>query len=319
MALVEDKNFSAIKVQEYMSHIFPDPADGTWSELEEIAGLTALRRDQSGEYFISNMWRGPMLYSLVRKLKPRVILELGTGRGYGAFSMAKALVDGGIDGSLITVDRTPADSPLEWAYVNENQENEVIIVSLNDFWPKYLPASLNERIEFRRGDTAYVHKLLADKSQLVDLVFIDSGHTYNGVSLDFLSAHSIAAPNAVFVFDDYSATSGYGIRKLVNEELSDSYSVQILDMELTAAHDISVDHMMAVVNGDAENVDVRFTQPVDLRFHYLLARRWLRNRMISVKRIFKGARDLACNSTKRSDFREVRKKYWLSGCNISRR
>ena len=287
LGVVEDNKFAAIKVREYISNTFPDGGDETWSELEQIAKLTALRRDRSGEYYISNLWRGPMLYSLVRKLKPRVILELGTGRGYGAFSMAKGLVDGGVDGKLFTVDRTPSDRSMEWPYVNSDQENVTATSSLDLFWSAHLPSELNARIEFRRGDTASVHNLLADQAGVIDLVFIDSDHTYNGVALDFLSTHSISAKSAVFVFDDYSATSGYGVRKLVNEDLSDSYSVQVIDMELTADHDISVDHMMAVVNGEAGEVDIRFTQPSDLRFRYLLARRWIRNRLIGVKRLIK--------------------------------
>lgn len=287
MGLIEDRKFGVIKVREYISSTFPDGENDTWDELEQIAKLTALRRDRNGEYYISNLWRGPMLYSIVRKLKPRVILELGTGRGYGAFSMAKALVDGGVNGKLITVDRTPSEQSIEWPYVNSDQENVTITSSLDQFWDANLPPELHARIEFRRGDTASVHNLLADQAGMIDLVFIDSDHTYNGVALDFLSAHSISGKNAVFVFDDYSVTSGYGIRKLVNEDLSGSYSVQVIDMELTAAHDISVDHMMAVVNGEASEVDISFTQPSDLRFRYLLVRRRIRNRMIGVKRLIK--------------------------------
>jgi len=282
-----NSEISTVKVQQYIAENLPKQPDGVWLELEEIGKLTALRRDRSGDFYISNSWRGPMLYSLVRRLKPRLILELGTGRGYGAFCMAKALEDGGIDGKLITVDRTPADRAYDWAYVNSDQENVVENISLNDFWMKNLPASLNERIEFRCGDTASVHAMLSDREQDVDLVFIDSDHTYNGVALDFYSTHSIAAKNAVFVFDDYSAASGYGIRRLINEELSEHYSVKIIDMELTEEHDISVDHMMAICNNDAAEPNAKFTRPADLRFRYLVLRRWIRSQMISVKRILR--------------------------------
>jgi len=276
-----------IKVQEFISGIFPEESEHDWSDLNEIAKLTALRRERSGEYYISNFWRGPMLYSLVRALKPASILELGTGRGYGAFCVAKALVDGEIDGKLITVDRTPGDEAYDWAYVNDAQENVSKNISLNDFWSQHLPVDLNERIEFRCGDTASVHKLLADQTQKVNLVFIDGDHTYNGVSLDFLSSHSVSAPNAVFVFDDYSAASGYGIRKLINEELARFYSVKVIDMELTAAHDVSVDHMMAICNNEASDIDSNFTSPSDLRFKYLLLRRWVRSQIIQVARVLK--------------------------------
>ena len=287
MALVEGTDIAAIKIQEYISETFPEHSDNDWSELNEIAKLTALRRDSGGEYFISNFWRGPMLYSLVRRLKPALILELGTGRGYGAFCMAKALVDGDIDGKLLTVDRTPGDAPYDWTYVNSDQENKIANISLDDFWSKHLPRSLNERIEFRCGDTASVHKLLADQERQVDLVFIDGDHSYSGVALDFFSSHSISARNAVFVFDDYSATSGYGIRKLVIEELSHSCTVKIIDMEPTAAHDISVDHKMAICNGEAAEVGANFTRPSDLRFRYLIMRRWLRNEMLRVARFLR--------------------------------
>lgn len=287
MGRASDLDIAAIRVQDYISEISPGRTDDDWSELEEIARLTALRRDRNGEYFISNFWRGPMLYSLVRKLKPRLILELGTGRGYGAFAMAKALVDGKLAGKLLTVDRTAADTRYDWAYVNSDQENEITNISLNEFWSKHLPASLIERIEFRCGDTASVHKLLADHERQVDLVFIDGDHSYSGVALDFFSSHSISARNAVFVFDDYSATSGYGIRKLVIEELSHSCTVKIIDMELTAAHDISVDHKMAICNGEAADVGANFTRPSDLRFRYLIMRRWLRNEMLRVARFLR--------------------------------
>ena len=287
MALVEEIEVTTTKVQEYIAGIFPERSQSDWAELNEIAKLTALRRDPYGGFFISNYWRGPMLYSLVRKLKPSFILELGTGRGYGAFCMAKALVDGDIDGKLLTVDRTPGDARYDWAYVNQAQENEIRNISLNDFWSSFLPASLNERIEFRCGDTASTHKMFANLERKFDLVFIDGDHSYYGVALDFLSAHSISARNAVFVFDDYSAASGYGIRKLINEELSHSYSVKIIDMELAAAHDISVDHKMAICNSEAADVETRFTGPADLRFRYLIFRRWLRNKMVGAARFLR--------------------------------
>jgi predicted O-methyltransferase YrrM len=281
---IESTDHFIVKVQEYISQIFPEHSDTTWSELEQIAKLTALRRSRDGEYFISNSWRGPMLYSLVRRLKPRLILELGTGRGYGAFSMAKALVDGDINGRLITVDRTPVDRRIEWPHVNSVDENVITNSSLGDFWKKELPDDLNQRIEFRQGDTASVHQLLNDHQGEVDLVFIDSDHTYNGVKLDFLSAHSITTENAVFVFDDYSATSGYGIRKLVDNELSHSYSVKIIDMELTASHDISVDHMMAICNDEASEIHADLPSPYDFRFRYLKMRRWVRSQLVRVAR-----------------------------------
>ena len=280
MSVAKNTEFVPVKVQEYIAGNIDDSADKDWAQIKTIAELTALRLDSGGEFYVSNFWRGPMLYSLVRRLKPSLILELGTGRGYGAFCMAMALKDGNIDGKLVTVDRTPGDTKYDWAFTDSNNQNRVLNTSLHEFWEQNLPKSLRERIEFRCGDTAAVHDLLADFDQPVDLVFIDGDHSYNGVALDFLSSHAISAPNAVFVFDDYSAASGYGIRTLINDDISRFYSVKVIDMDPTAAHDISVDHMMAICNDEAADVVADLPRPSDFRFRYLTLKRWGRSQLI---------------------------------------
>jgi len=277
-------DFTPNKVQEYISGNFNDQPGDDWTEVRDIAKLTALRSDADANFYISNFWRGPMLYSLVRRLKPRTILELGTGRGYGALSMALALNDGGIESSLITVDRTPGDVKYDWAYVDSSGNNKITNVSLNDFWRENIPEALTNRIDFRCGDTADVHNLLADVGSKVDLVFIDGDHSYNGVALDFLSSYSVSAPNAVFVFDDYSTASGYGIRRLIIEDLSRFFSVKVIDMEPTAAHDISVDHMMAICNDEAVEIVTDLPEPSSFRFRSLMIRRWVRSQLVSVAR-----------------------------------
>lgn len=274
-----------VKVHEYVAENFAERYEDSWSDVKEIAGLTALRSDSNGEFYLSNFWRGPMLYSLVRRLKPSTILELGTGRGYGAFCMAMALVDGNLDGKLVTVDRTPGDSRYDWAYVDSDGENKITNTSLNEFWDRKLPKPLTDRIEFRCGDTADVHNLLSDVDAPLDLVFIDGDHSYNGVTMDFLSSYAISAPNAVFVFDDYSAASGYGIRTLLNEDLSRFYSVKVIDMEPTATHDISVDHMMAICNDEAAGIKADLPSPSSFRFRYLKMRRWVRSHLVRIARI----------------------------------
>ena len=121
MSSIDSKRLDVIKVQEFISMLLPAQSEHDWSDLEEIAKLTALRQEKNGDFYISNFWRGPMLYSLVRAIKPRTILELGTGRGYGAFCMAKAMEDGGIDGKLST-------NPI--AFAAPRRDNEPILVDM---------------------------------------------------------------------------------------------------------------------------------------------------------------------------------------------
>lgn len=49
-----------------------------WQEVVNLGALTAMRNEEPDGYFVSNVWRGPLLYSVVKNLRPGNILELGT-------------------------------------------------------------------------------------------------------------------------------------------------------------------------------------------------------------------------------------------------
>ena len=81
---------------------------------DEIGDLTALRLGGNGSYYRANYARGPLLYTLIAKYRPSLVLELGTGRGYGTVCMARALVDNDVDGRIITVDRLAPETRQPW-------------------------------------------------------------------------------------------------------------------------------------------------------------------------------------------------------------
>ena len=82
-----------MKLEEYLQQSHVAISETTLTSLRRLASLTALRREDGHGYFVSNFSRGPLLYGLVTANKPNAILELGTGRGYGALSMALAVSD----------------------------------------------------------------------------------------------------------------------------------------------------------------------------------------------------------------------------------
>ena len=78
----------------------------TNSEFEDFWALgnaTSLHEDTKGQKL--EFYRGPLLYALICYLKPKRILEFGTGGGYSTLCMAKALSDSKIDGKIYTIDR----------------------------------------------------------------------------------------------------------------------------------------------------------------------------------------------------------------------
>jgi len=147
---------------------------------------------------------GLILYGLVRFLRPRRILEVGTARGFSALVMAAALRDSGLsDGKIITVDVIPHDKA--WVWHNPRRHSKLDPASagpisrrnlLKDF--DYL---IDGRIEFICGRSHEVLSRIEDCT--MDFVFIDGDHRYAQVLDDWKHVSRIIAPRASVAFDDY--------------------------------------------------------------------------------------------------------------------
>lgn len=74
--------------------VAPDPWKGQWTVVNEFGGGWAVELEV-----------GELLHSIVRTLKPNIIVETGTHKGFSALVMAKALQQNG-HGRLYTVDMT---------------------------------------------------------------------------------------------------------------------------------------------------------------------------------------------------------------------
>jgi predicted O-methyltransferase YrrM len=60
-----------------------------WETFTRIGNLTKLRAGRDGTFFPANYESGLLLHSLVRRFRPRQILEIGTGRGFASICMAR--------------------------------------------------------------------------------------------------------------------------------------------------------------------------------------------------------------------------------------
>ena len=140
-------------------------------DFDVIGEYTARKnRDQGSEnyrkygcFFRPNYERGILLYYLVRKNQLNSVLEVGFGRGYGTFCMAKAMCDHGIDGKITTVDP------------NFNRQH---LENLSKVFPK----AWFEKIEFINATSADFYANNTDRE--FDFVFIDGDHRYDYVKKD---------------------------------------------------------------------------------------------------------------------------------------
>ncbi len=112
-------------------------------ELDRATHLNILR-----PRMLSGHEQGMLLYLLVKMLKPKRILELGTYTGYSAISMARGLEE---NGELISVDKNDELYPFAQSFVAK--------------------ANLEDKIRLISGDAKEV---ISSLNGTFDLVFIDA-------------------------------------------------------------------------------------------------------------------------------------------------
>jgi predicted O-methyltransferase YrrM len=198
------------------------PVETFW----KMGDLTALRQDSSGRFYRANYERGLLLYALVAKFRPQVILEFGTGRGYGALCMARAMVENNIPGQIYSIDKRSYHDREPWI-LDEGKGGTVRPLSWQEVWPQHFPAEWLNRIKLLNGRSENVIREWSRKNYpSIDFAFIDAGHDYLSVKHDFYSVLENAQEKCGILFDDYVSKPGFGIQKLIDEEISPHHDVE---------------------------------------------------------------------------------------------
>lgn len=137
-----------------------------------------------------------VLYGLIRSMRPKTVVEIGTYRGFGAAWMAKALQENNY-GLLTCVDN----------------------FSLTDHEAKYGDAKRHLRENLQRlGVSDFVHVVEGDSRTVelpekIDFAYIDGWHSFNACRSDFLRVAERGAE--CICFDDTTKT--VGPRMVLNE------------------------------------------------------------------------------------------------------
>jgi hypothetical protein len=103
----------------------------------EIGRVTGLR-EEAGVFRLANFERGLLLYQLVRELGPKRVLELGTGRGLGAFSMVAGAVRDGRSVEITTLDTIESGVAQRWP-IERSGKREVLQASRSGVWRDEFP------------------------------------------------------------------------------------------------------------------------------------------------------------------------------------
>ena len=211
-----------IFIKEKLKQMGINLEDMSLGDFDQIGEFTAKKNrsisnvfyKNSGCFFRPNYERGILMYYLTRKLEFESVLEIGFGRGYSAFCMAKAMCDHGIDGKITTVDPN---------------FNEEFLKYLSQIFPKIW----FDKIDFVSATSDEYFAKNPDKQY--DFIYIDGDHTFQAVKNDWENTKNKF--KKALLFDDYhmpTKDSGPGIQcaKLIDTIDDDSKELIIMDRRI---------------------------------------------------------------------------------------
>lgn len=143
-------------------------------------------------------------YDLVRNLKPKKIVELGTHLGCSLFSLAQAIYDGKLSTQLDAVDTWLGDK-------HSSLYGENILLRVQEIKKACYP-KVNINLIRKTFDQAAED--YPDYS--IDLLHIDGLHTYTGVKHDYEVWFPKVRQNGIILLHDISVRKwGFGVYKLL--------------------------------------------------------------------------------------------------------
>ena len=149
-----------------------------------------------------NWQHGRILYSILRshiEEKKAVrdyvqVFETGTARGFSAVCMAKAIVDSGRQGVIVTVDSLPHNRSMYWNCIDdvEGQKSRRELLAP---W-----SSEVARVVFFQALTPqHLGRIGMDR---IDFAFLDAQHTFESVMEEYRFVEARQATGDLIVFDD---------------------------------------------------------------------------------------------------------------------
>jgi predicted O-methyltransferase YrrM len=143
------------------------------------------------------------LYWLVRKLKPKIIVQTGVCNGLSSAFMVLALVKNGSEGTLHVIDLPPVFNPNDRGWTIKDKVYGVVIPEgKSSGW--IVPDAYRERFEVWNGDAKALLPKMVDQVPSIDLFYHDSDHTYDHMMFEFREAKRKLQAGGLIVADDIS-------------------------------------------------------------------------------------------------------------------
>jgi predicted O-methyltransferase YrrM len=164
---------SSALLSEIFSSVSPDRWNKKWSVTNRFGGGMAIELEV-----------GLLMYSFVRTIKPDVVIETGTHKGFSSLIIADAIKNNGT-GHLYTIDTKD--------------------YGVSEEFKKF---GLESFSTFLQGKSTDVIRDLSNRIQKVDFLWLDADHSEHGVLDELAEARTMIKPGTYIAFHDSIVDSG---------------------------------------------------------------------------------------------------------------
>lgn len=165
--------------------------------------------DASGGSATPQGWgqHNPVFEKLIREIRPRLVIEVGSWLGASAIRMADFLAEGNIESTIVCVD-TWLGSPIHWREEPYRRQ-----LDLENGYPRLYRAFLANVVAAGRQDTILpmpqtgenAARMIGALGLTAELIYIDGDHEGTAVYSDLINYWPLVAPGGVMFGDDFLA------------------------------------------------------------------------------------------------------------------
>jgi predicted O-methyltransferase YrrM len=143
------------------------------------------------------------LYWMIRKQKPRTIVQTGVCNGLSSAFMMMALAKNNEGGKLYVIDMPPVFNPADPVWTKKDGVYGVVIPEgKTTGW--IVPDNYRDNFEVISGDAKEHLPKLVDRLDSIDMFYHDSDHSYNHMIFEFKEAKRKLTPGGLMIGDDIS-------------------------------------------------------------------------------------------------------------------
>ncbi|XP_059634434.1 uncharacterized protein LOC132276830 [Cornus florida] len=159
---------------------------------------------------------GAVFENLIRKVKPKTIIEVGTFLGASAIHMAGLASGLGLKTQVICLDDFRGWPGFRDRFQDIGMLNGDVLL-LHQFMQNVVHVNATESVLFVPFSTGSTLEMLCNWGVFGDLIEVDAGHDFHSAWIDINRAYKILRPGGVMFGHDYfNRADNRGVRRAVN-------------------------------------------------------------------------------------------------------